>query len=120
MRTFRFLDFGVYLSSKSLYRSIIQLTRNFPKEFFALADQIRRSSLSVILNIAEGSAKKSDKDFHRYLENALGSINETVAALDVAHDNQLLDTDHFNALMANAESIAKQLGRFAKKLSSDK
>jgi four helix bundle protein len=80
MNTFRFLEFPVYQQAKEFHKDIRESTKLFPREYRSLIDQMNRSSLSVCLNIAEGSAKRSDKDFNRYLENALGSMNETVAA----------------------------------------
>jgi four helix bundle protein len=71
--------------------------------------------LSIVLNIAEGSAKKSDKDFNRFIENSLGSVNETVAGLDVAFTNRFISQEDFSRLVQNAEYIAKQLGGFFKK-----
>jgi len=116
MKTFRFLEFEVYRDGKRFYQLIVVLCKKFPKEFYSLADQLRRCALSVILNIAEGSAKQSDKDFNRYIENALGSINEAVAALDVAVNNKLITEQEFTLLYELAENIAKQLGGFSKKL----
>jgi len=70
-----FLGFKVYQDAKYFYKVILKVTKNFPKIFdFELTSQLRRASLPVILNIAEGSAKESDKDFNRYIENSLGSI----------------------------------------------
>jgi len=74
MKTFRFIDFPVYQEGKIMYKEVVDMTGKFSREFWVLGDQIRRSSLSVCLNIAEGSGKQSDKDFNRYLENSLGSI----------------------------------------------
>ena len=115
METFRFRHFKVYQDAKRLNVKIFQVTKNIPPE---IRSQILRSSLSVPLNIAEGSAKKSDKDINRYLENALGSINEVVATLDVAKDLSLLDLDDFEMLKENCEEVAKQLGGFSKRLKS--
>lgn len=120
MRTFRFLDFLVYKEAKAFYKDIILLTNKFPRQYWSLADQMRRSALSVCLNIAEGSAKRSDKDFNRYIENALGSINETVAGLDIAFSELLLDKISFENYIIKADVIAKQLGGFSKKLKSSK
>jgi len=70
----------------------------------------------VCLNIAEGSAKKSDKDFNRYIEISLGSVNELVAAIDIAFSEKLIrDLDRGN-IVNKAEHIAKQLGGFSKTL----
>lgn len=116
MRTFRYLDFAVYKDSKSFYKKCILLTKSFSRNYWELKDQLLRAALSVCLNIAEGSAKYSDKDFKRFLENSLGSINECLACLDIAYDNKLVSLKDFLALELEAESIAKQLGGLAKKL----
>lgn len=75
----RYRNFKVYQDAKEFHKLVVKLTAKFPRDFDYLVKQTRRSSLSVILNIAEGSAKNSDKDFNRYLGNSLGSINETLA-----------------------------------------
>ena len=79
---------------------------------------MRRSSLSVILNIAEGAGKDSDKEFNRYLNNSLGSINETAAGIDVLFDVQLTSEFERNNLLEEAKHIADQLGGFSKRLKS--
>ncbi len=118
MQTFRFLDFQVYKDGKILYKKVVLLTKKFPREHWELADQLRRAALSVCLNIAEGSAKFSDRDFKRYVENSLGSINESLACLDIALDNSLIGESSFDDCEILVESIAKQLGGLAKKLRS--
>lgn len=118
MKTFRFLDFEVYRDAKQFYKLVTAICKNFSREYSSLANQLIRSSLSVVLNIAEGSAKKSDKDFNRYIENALGSINESVASLDVANENGIVLEKDIKITLALAEKIAKQLGGFSKKLKS--
>ena len=116
MELFRFLNFEVYKKSKKLYREINKLTKNFPRSYYYLVDQLKRASLSVPLNIAEGSAKSSDKDFARYLQNSLGSINEVVACLDISLEEKLINKTQFQKLSEESEIIAKQLGSFIKKL----
>ena len=118
MRTFRFLDFEVYKLAKQFHKDVIVVTKSFPREYYSLIDQIRRSSLSVSLNIAEGSAKRTDKDFNKFVEIALGSTSETVAGLDIALELSLLNQQKFTELTNLAESIAKQLGGLSKKLRS--
>ena len=118
MKTFRFIDFPVYHEGRSLYKEIVTITKRFPREYWELADQIRRSALSVCLNIAEGSAKQSDKDFNRYVENSLGSINETAAGLDICLYCSLIAQFDCDMLIQKCEKIARQLGGFSKKLKS--
>lgn len=77
---------------------------------------MRRAALSISLNIAEGSAKYSDKDFKRYIENALGSTNECAACLDISKKNQLVSNSIYEDAVVKLESIARQLGGLAKKL----
>ena len=115
METFRFRRFKVYQDAKSYNVQLFQLTKNFPLN---LRSQIIRSSLSILLNIAEGSAKKSDKDFNRYIENSLGSVNETIAGLELAYELKLLSQVEFLGLLKQSEEIAKQLGGLSKKLKS--
>ena len=113
METFRFRRFKVYQDAKTYNVHLFHLTKNFPLN---LRSQIIRSSLSILLNIAEGSAKKSDKDFNRYIENSLGSVNETVAGLELAYELKLLSQVEFLGLLKQSEEIAKQLGGLSKKL----
>lgn len=113
---FRFLEFKVYQDAKDLNKRIVRITNKFPKDFEYLKKQIRRSSLSVVLNIAEGSAKVSDKDFNRYLENSMGSVNETAAGLDVSFSEGLVSKEIFDDLIALCSKIVRQLGGFSKKL----
>jgi len=113
---FRFLNFKVYRDAKNFYHEIVRITAKFPREYWELGDQMRRSALSVVLNLAEGSAKKSDKDFNRYIKNSLGSINECAAGIDVAFGEKLINEPVFRNLMNSASEIANQLGGFSKSL----
>src|SRR3990167_8482734 len=114
--TFRFRNFKVYQDAIIAYKFIILITKNFPRDFEHLKAQIRRAALSVILNIAEGSAKNSDKDFNRYVGNSLGSINESMAGCEVALSEQLITAQEFDTAEKAAENLANQLGSFSQKL----
>ena len=114
--SFRYRNFSVYQEAISFHRLMVRFTKKFPKEFDYLKNQIRRASLSVILNIAEGSAKNSDKDFNRYVGNSLGSINESMAGCEVALSEQLITAQEFDTAEKAAENLANQLGSFSQKL----
>lgn len=90
------------------------MTSGFPRIYWELGDQMRRSCLSVILNLAEGSVKKSDKEFNRFIKISLGSINELVACLDVSLEAKLINERKFNDLKSRSLEIANQLGGFSK------
>jgi len=113
---FRFRKFKVYQDAKSIYTEIVFITKTFPREHLYLTDQIRRSSLSILLNIAEGSSKQSDKDFNRFITIALGSVDETVAAMEVATDLNLVNRIQFETIEKKLEEISRQLGGLSKKL----
>ena len=99
------------------YKNIIKIA-NKVKDY-SFKDQVKRAGLSIILNIAEGSAMRSDKEFARYLEKSLGSTNEVEACLEVMKELEIISRNLFSTMLDQSESIAKQLGGFIKKLYND-
>ena len=114
--SFRYRHFPVYQKSLELHKLIVHTTIRLPEKFGYIQNQIRRAALSIVLNIAEGSAKSSDKDFNRYLGIALGSVDEVVAGCEVMLSENLINKDKFNEIELIANEISKQLGGFSKKL----
>lgn len=113
---FRFRKFRIYQEAKELHKEVFFAVRQFPREYLYLVDQVKRSSLSIPLNIAEGSSKQSDKDFNRYITISLGSIDETVASLELCCDLGLIKKERFEEFEKTLESLSKQLGAFSKAL----
>src|SRR3990172_3639997 len=75
----------VWSKAKDLTVSVYEMTRSFPRdERFGLVAQARRAAVSIISNVAEGAARRSDKEFARYLDVAVGSVSELEAQLEVA------------------------------------
>ena len=76
-------DIEIYKKSLVLTQHIYQLTRlSSIKNDYSLIDQLRRASLSVSANIAEGYGRQSKKDFAHFLSISLGSTNEVMCYLD--------------------------------------
>ena len=76
---------NVYNTSQDLVLECYSITRIFPpEEKFVMMQQIRRASLSVHLNIAEGCSRKTAAERNRFFEIARGSVVEIDAALDIA------------------------------------
>ena len=117
---FRFRDWPVYTDARRFRARIIQLVVHFPhEELYALADQTKRALSSILLNIAEGSNRNTDKDTKVYINRAQGSLDEVVACLDCALDSSYIShAQHEDALM-NAQSLAKQLKRFSSYLATN-
>jgi four helix bundle protein len=112
---FRFRDFRVYKDARVFRTLIYNTSSKFPDdERFALIDQIRRAVNSILLNIAEGSNRSTDKDFARFLHTALSSLEEVVACVDIALDEHYLDQDTHANLIFNAEILGKQIIGFMK------
>lgn len=83
---------NIYNVSRSFVLECYRLTKILPSdEKFGMISQVRRAALSVHLNIAEGSSRKSEAERKRYYEISRGSIIEIDAALDVATDLEYLN-----------------------------
>lgn len=77
----------VYKMARQLVKESYSVVEKFPnEEKYVLSQQIKRAALSVQLNIAEGSSRRSELERRRYYEIARGSVIEIDAALDAALD----------------------------------
>jgi len=83
----RFTDLKVWQRSHSLALAIYRLTKSFPSdEKFGLTSQLRRAAVSIPTNIAEGSKRKHNPEFARFLNIAEGSLAETEYLLLLSKD----------------------------------
>lgn len=115
--SFRFLKFPVYTDIKKYINEVYKLSSKFPREEqFGMINQIRRAVVSIALNLAEGSDRGSDNEFKRFINTALGSLNETIAILDISADRNFILKEEYELLVSKAESIAKQLSGLRKSL----
>ncbi len=70
----RFKDLEIWKQSRLFCKDIYEITSSFPEiEKFGLISQLRRANVSIPSNIAEGVSRRSNKDFARFLEIAIGS-----------------------------------------------
>ncbi len=115
---FRYRKFKVYQDALKFHHMAVELTKNFSTKFSHLESQLKRAALSVVLNIAEGSAKFSDKDFNRYLGNSLGSVDESIACAEVALMEKLINQSQFTIFEQLGLELSNQLGGLSKKLKS--
>ncbi len=113
----RFEDIEAWKKGRELAAAIYQITGagEFGRDF-GLRDQIRRSAVSVMSNIAEGFERGGDKEFRRFLAMAKGSTGECRSQLYVALDAGFIRTSDFERLSDLASEIARMLSGLMKYL----
>lgn len=108
--SFRFEQLTVWQKSIELYDEVIRVSNKFPKdEQFGLTSQIRRSALSISLNIAEGSGRPTKKDFKMFLGYARGSLFETVCNLHICERRKLITGTDYSILYEECETLSKMI-----------
>ena len=112
-----FEELKVYQKAKDLTNAVYTLTKKvaFVKDY-GLADQIRRSSVSVMSNIAEGFERGSRPDFIRFLFIAKGSCGELRAQLEIAKDQGYISEQDYIQCRDNAKNISGITANFIKHL----
>ncbi|MBU0530999.1 MAG: four helix bundle protein [Candidatus Uhrbacteria bacterium] len=104
--SFRYEDLVVGELVLDLIQKVYEITKDFPSdERFGLVSQIRRASVSVYLNIAEGTARNSGPDFARFINISRGSLMETHAGLKIAVRMGFLEPDRFYELQPRIQKI---------------
>jgi four helix bundle protein len=108
MRDFR--KFDVYKRSIVFVKTIYNLTANLPShEKYGLVSQLTRSAVSIPSNIAEGSSRRSEKDFSRFIEIALGSAFEVETQLLISKEIDYISIIDYTELIKELTIIQKQL-----------
>ena len=87
-------DLEVYKEGMNLVEDIYRITKDFPSdEKFGLISQMRRASVSIVSNIAEGAARKNTKEYIQFLYISLGSLSEIETQIEVSLRLGYLDKD---------------------------
>lgn len=109
----RFKQLEIWKQSRQFCTQIYLVTNDFPnEERFGLTTQLRRSSVSIPSNIAEGSSRKSNKDFTRFLEIAIGSAYEIETQLLISNDLGFITEENLNPLLSKIELLTKMIYNF--------
>ena len=115
MHNFKNLD--IWTKSMELVTKIYSITNSFPnQERFGLTSQIQRAAVSIPANIAEGSAKSSNKDFARFLEMSIGSSFELETELIIALNLKYIDSVVFTNIETKINEIQKMINGFKQSL----
>ena len=108
MRLHKNLD--VWRDSVKLAASVYKLTEIFPaEEKFGLTSQMRRASVSISSNIAEGAARQSKKEYIQFLYIASGSASELDTQLDISEEIGLVKSEQLKTLRDSVDSVSRML-----------
>ncbi len=118
MRDFRRLQ--GWHKAHQLVLAVYQETAGFPsEERFGLTSQLRRASVSIPANIAEGCGRRTDDDFARFMDYAMGSASEVEYHLLLSRDLGILAKDPHQHLHAQTTEVKRMLASFLGKLRAD-
>jgi four helix bundle protein len=106
-----FEDLNVWQRARELVKLIYELTKEkiFSRDY-SLVDQIRRSSISVLSNVAEGFERGSNKEFIQFLYIAKGSCGEVRSQLYVALDQRYISEEDFSKCKEFCMKISGMIG----------
>jgi four helix bundle protein len=117
MRDYKRLE--VWKIAVDLNKLVYGISRGFPKdETYGLTSQIRRASVSISSNIAEGCGRRTKKDFVQFLHNASGSLKEVGSQLVLAKDLEYISGDEFDKLNNVVIKLGNKLLAFIKYIGS--
>ena len=114
-----FTDLEVWKEGHKLAVEVYKITSLFPKEeIFGLTNQLRRATVSITSNIAEGFSRQTWKDKGYFYSIALGSLTETQNQLLIARDIGYIDAKDFSTLADQTILISKLCNGLIKKTKS--
>lgn len=105
-----FEKLNVWMEARDFVVAIYKATATFPvDEKFGLISQLRRASISIASNIAEGSSRKSKKDQNRFYTMAFSSTLEVLNQLIISKELNFIDDDVYQTLMGEIEQMTAML-----------
>jgi four helix bundle protein len=106
----RFRNLKVWEKAHAVTIEIYTASRSFPKEeLYGLTSQMRRASASIGANIAEGTCRKGDAEFGRYLQIAIGSASELEYHLLLARDLRIIEATDYKRLSTGVVEVKRML-----------
>ena len=119
MYTFSFEKLNVWKESILLVGSIYKMTNSFPiEEKFGLTNQIKRASISISSNLAEGMTRNTKKDKGRFINISYGSTMEVLNQLIIAKELDYISEENYLSLRSKIEKISNMLNSLKKSILS--
>jgi len=112
-------DLMVWQKAMRLVSEIYRHTKSFPEdERYGLTSQLRRSSVSLPSNMAEGYGRNTTQDYVRFLRIANGSLFELQTQLEIARNLEFLSDEHFSELFEKSREIERMLSSLIRKITA--
>ncbi|SDT02018.1 four helix bundle protein [Winogradskyella sediminis] len=109
----KFKELQIWKRSRLFCSEIYAITSKFPdSEKFGLTNQLRRASVSIPSNIAEGSSRNSNKDFARFLQISIGSAYEIETQLLISADLNFILDNELQSCLSELGEIIKMISKF--------
>ena len=110
----------VWQESIQMVKKIYSITQNFPEtEKFGIISQLRRASVSIPCNIAEGAARKTKREFKHFLFTSSGSSSEVDTLLFISKELGFLKNEDFINLESHNDKVAALLNGLIKSVVTD-
>jgi four helix bundle protein len=119
MKIERFEDIEAWKEARDIVNSVYSVccVDGFKRDF-SLVDQVKRAAISIMANIAEGFARKGNREFVQFLFIAKASAAELRSHLYVALDQGYMKREQFDALYEDIDKVQRKLSNFIKYLNS--
>lgn len=107
--SFDFEKLNVYKFAKELNKEILLFLRNHKNIDSYIKEQLKRASISIVINIAEGSGKFSKADKRNFYTIARGSVYECVSLVEIILEEKQINQNQFNLFYQKYEQLSKML-----------
>jgi len=109
----KYTELDIWKESRKLVNDVYVLTKKFPKEeLYGIVSQIRRCSISIPSNIAEGIGRRTSKDTTRFLHISRGSLYELETQLYLSYDQNYISKRNLSIVLSQIEKCLKLLNGF--------
>lgn len=113
----KFNDLEIWKRSRIFVKNLYEFSESLPlEERFGLISQLKRASVSIAANIAEGSGRKTRKEFSRFLDIAIGSACEVETLIYLAFDLNYIDKKEKDLIIDEITQIRKMIIGFQRSI----
>ena len=112
---FSFEKLNVWIDSKELVKLIYLITKEFPsEEKYGLTNQLRRASISIASNLAEGTSRNTNKDKAHFTTLSFSSLMEVLNQIIIAKELDFLNEENYQIIRLEIEKISNKLNSLRK------